>query len=332
MEIIRDTIKKIENDFKVGGLYKNTKDKNIFCIHINSIVNIGLSELGYNDLVLENIEKIIESPLFSKKDKLFYREINEKGEVINSNFNTCKNALAVLSLIACNKKSTAKKIVEALYKSSLFNNKNNLFYREFNSINKFLNPLIVVQTNLWMVIALAKLEKFSEAQKIIKALEHSNFNKEENLFFSLDCETELETLTQKIHIKEETKNYFSDDQGLAVIAYKLLKEESKAKNLLEKVLNSNLYDKQTGLFNRSFNSKKIDKTKTSYKNGILGVVLGMMKYEKELDILQESVMKIFYDPKEFLFNFSEKDFTKIPDNSILSLLATNFGKLRHIIF
>ena len=336
-EIIENTIEKLEKTLNVDGLYKYSKTENVFCIHINSIVNIGLAEFGYGEIASKQFKKIIESNLYSKKDNLFYREINDKNEIVNNYFNTCKNALAVLALIMVGNKFLAEKIVNALYGSPLFNKKVGLFAREFNLKNKTIKPLIITQSNLWLALALIKLQQIDKAQIIMQELEKLNFDSEINLFISQDCErkVEINIVDDDYNVQttpDENKKYFSDDQALAIIGYKLLNEEEKAKRLLKSVIRSKLYDNETGLFNRDFDSVRTNETKTSYKNGLMGMALGIMGCEKELEKLNNSMINMLYDKNELLFNFSNLDLTKVPDNSILALLSIGFKDLKHKLF
>lgn len=322
-EIVKNTVQQIEKEFKIDNLYKLEKNKNIFCSHINSVVNIGLAELGHIETVKKNLKKLTKSKLYSKSDGLFYREINDNSEILNSNLNTCKNSLVALALIAGKENLLAKRIVESLYKSSLFDKNLGLFYMEVNLKNNSVNSSIITHSNLLFAIALLKLQRIEEANQIICKLEQLSFDKNNNLFASTDCKPEF---------KKNEMDFFSDDQALAIIAYNLIGEKRKAENLLNQTLNSPLYDKKTGLFNRNFNRQKINKTKTSYKNGLMGIALGAMGYKEELTKLQKSIIELLYNKQESLFNFSDSDTTKIPDNSILALLAINFYNLRHIIF
>jgi len=337
LEIIDKTVQQIETDLGSNGLYKYSQSKDIFCIHINSIVNIGLVEFGYKERACKNFEKIIQSKLFSQEHNLFYREIDRDNIIVNNYFNTCKNVLAVLALIAIDNKFLAEKIINALYDSPLFNKKVELFAREFNWKNKTIKPLIITQSNLWLALALIKLQQTDRAQKIIRELEKLNFDLETNLFVSQDCErkVEINIADNDYDIQttsKENKKYFPDDQALAIIVYKLLNEEEKAKQLLGATINSKLYDSERGLFNRDFDQVETNKTKTSYKNGLMGIALGMMGYEKELNKLNNSMINMLYDKNELLFNFSDLDLTKIPDNSILALLSIGFKDLEHKLF
>jgi len=300
-------------------------------------VNIGLVEFGYAERAHKNFDEIIQSKLFSQEHNLFYREIDSNNIIINDYFNTCKNALAILALIAVNNKFLAEKVVNALYDSPLFNKKIELFAREFNLKNKTIKPLIITQSNLWLALALIKLQQTNKAKKIIRELEKLNFDSEINLFISQDCERKVEiSIADNDYdvqtTPDENKKYFSDDQALAIIVYKFLNEEEKAKRLSESVINSELYDNKTGLFNRNFDKTETNKTKTSYKNGLMGIALGMMGYEKELDKLNNSMINMLYDKNESLFNFSDSDLTKVPDNSFLALLSIGFKDLKHKLF
>ncbi len=331
-EMTQCVIRRIENDFKVNGLYKFQK-QDTFCVHVNSIVNIGLSELGYEETVSGNLDKMLKSKLFAKDTNLFYKEINQKDEITNHQFNTCKNALASLALIANGNKVLAEQIIDFLYNSPLFVEEVGLFCREFDSKSKNINPLLITQTNLWVVIALSKLQKTDEAKKLISSLEELNFDQKNKLFVSQDCERKiLNDDYDKCCIHDKDKNYFPDDQALAVIAYNLLEQKRKAADLLKCVFNSKLYDHKTGLFNRSFNNKKTDTTKTSYKNGLMGIALGVAEYNSELRKLNDSMVELLYDEDESLFNFSNMDTNKIPDTSILALLSIEFNNLKHLVF
>ena len=64
----------------------------------------------------------------------------------------------------------------------------------------------------------------------------------------------------------------------------------------------------------------------------MGIALGMMGYEKELDKLNNSMINMLYDKNESLFNFSDSDLTKVPDNSFLALLSIGFKDLKHKLF
>jgi len=64
----------------------------------------------------------------------------------------------------------------------------------------------------------------------------------------------------------------------------------------------------------------------------MGIALGMMGCGDELNKLNNSMLELLYDKKESLFNSSESDITKIPDNSMLALLAIDFHNLKHVIF
>lgn len=311
-DIVKNTLKKIEDNFKVGGLYRYSINKNVFCIHINSIVNICLSELGYTAVASKNLDQVIRSKLFSEKDNLFFREINDKNEITIFTFNVCKNALAVLSLIADNKIELAKKIIDSLYKSPLFDKTTGLFYREMHSVSKEINSLILSQTNLWMVIALSKLHYTTNASQLMESIEKNLFDRSTGMSFSQDCEDAHTT----------AKIFFSDDQGLAAIAYDCIGQQNKAKSVLEKILNSDLYDKKSGMFNRDISlDNVVNYTKNTYKNSLLCIALNRLGFRNECKKVQDGLMSLLFDKDLSLFHFSDVDTTKIPDNSTLALLA-----------
>ncbi|KKQ86581.1 MAG: hypothetical protein UT11_C0067G0008 [Berkelbacteria bacterium GW2011_GWA2_38_9] len=313
MSIKSITIKSLYQNFYQDGFFKFEPDKPTFCIHINSLVNLGLSELGQTKKARDNMTNILKSPLYNSKLHLFYREINDKGQVTNNKINTCKNAVAALALYSVGIVNRANDVIDALFASPLFDKKSGLFFREYNSETNQVNHLIITQTNLWLVIVLVKLGQIDQAKRIMNSLEQIAFNRDYQLFNSEDCNYD----EKKAHYN----SLFSDDQALAIIAYKLLNRDDKAQKLARDLIESDLYDHQTGLFNRDITSGKVNDVKTSYKNALAGIALGLTEYQLELKMLQRSLTVNLYDMKSKLFNSSDKDQTKIPDNSMLALSA-----------
>jgi len=330
-EITKQTLRSIRRGFYFKGLYKTNNNTNFVCPHVNALVNIGLVEFGYLQEAIDNIEALLKSSLYDKKHRLFYREANADGEITNFNFNACKNALMALALYATGKKENANEIIDVMFNSLLFDKKKGLFFREYN--NNKINSLIITQTNLWIAIALSKLNRITEAKQLVANLANLNLDNISNMFFSHDREDDtLKYRDDTTNISGKTKYIFADDQALAVIAYSLIGENKRAKEIINNLLSSDLYDSSTGLFNRSLENGTVLDIKSTYKNSICGIALGMIGNNEYLKKLQMGLEKYLYDKNLKLFNMSSSDNLKIPDNSMLALLAMEYDKLRHIIF
>lgn len=329
-DIVVRTLESIEKDFYVRGLYRLKPNEDLFCIHVNGIVNVGLAEFSDKKISI-NIDNVLASNLFSRSENLFIREINGRNEITIFTFNVCKNALAVLSLIADNRIELAKNVISTLYNSPLFNKESGLFYREMNSITKKINGLILSQTNLWIVIALSKLQDIEKATQLMKSIEKSLFDQDVGMFFSQDCELASMEIGNT-SVGSASKTFFSDDQALAAIAYDCIGLQDRGRVVLEKTLHSGLYDQKIGMFNRNISPGNVDLAKTTYKNSLLCIALSKLGFKDESRKVQDGLINILFDKNKSLFNFSDIDSTKIPDNSMLALIALSEDQIKHIIF
>ena len=330
-KITGKTLQAIRKGYAVNGLYKTTENDTSICPHVNALVNIGLAELGFSEEAANNIASLLKSGLYDQKHKLFYREIGAGEEIMNSNFNVCKNALMVLALYAVGRKEDANECIDAMFNSPLFDAEKKLFFREYNG--KKINSLIITQTNLWTAIALSKINRKAEAERLVSNLADLNLNGDSGMFFSHDCESgALKYRDDTVHIGSGSRYIFADDQALAVIIYHMLGENQKAKELMDNLLKSDLYDISTGLFNRSMESGDVVAVKSTYKNSLCGIALGMLGRAEQLKKLQAGLEKYLYDESSGLFNMSQTDNLKIPDNSMLALLAIEYDNLPHIVF
>lgn len=318
--ILEDIIKVVNDNFFLNGLYQLSDNQKIFDIHVNSLINIALMECGYPELAKSNTQKILSSKLFLKKHNLFYTQINEHGKVISYQINSCKNALAILCLCITGNMKNAKKTFRSLFKSKLYNSEKKLFFREYNHLNNKIDKNIITHSNLWIALALININEISKAKKIINSLEKLYFNDNFKMFKTIDCEE-----------NNRIEKYFSDDQALAAIVYYLLGMKIKANKLINVLLKSKLYNIKSGLFIRNITRKNLDLKISSYKNGIIGISLALLGYKNEWEKLNKSLINILFDRHKLLFNASDLDKTKFPDNTILALLSLNYEKSKHIV-
>jgi hypothetical protein len=294
----------IKRRFKTSNGYCGSWDStDILCPQVNGLVNICLTELGFEKETEKNLRTFLQSPSFDKKTGLFYREVDLDGNVVVPNFNVCKNAVFALSL-APYFSDEAKIILGNLKNSPAYLVKSKLYGREFNTFQ--VNPLIITQSNLWMALAYSKLGLNKETEQIVHALEKNRF--QQGLFNSQDCRgTDYKT------------KFFLDDQALAILAYIELGQQEKAKQIIGTTIN-NFYDSKMGLFNSSTD----DNVKSTYKNSLMAQSLAKLDYKEELINLQKGLVRELYDSKERLFNQTTIDSTKVPDNSALALVTLNY--------
>lgn len=316
-KITQETIREIKRKFKTEKGYFLSKERQIYCPQVNGLTNICLSKLGFLKESKTRSLQFLKGRSFNAKTKLFHREVDSEGKIIISEFNSGKNAIFALSLLEFKFVKDAKEIMNALIKSPLYMKKTGLFFREYNSVTKKINPLIITQTNLWIALVYAKLKMKKAAKKIISSLEKMRKNYNNGLFISQDC--------RNIHSENR---FFLDDQAIAVLVYVRLNEKLKAKNLIKATLKSPLYDIKSGLFNSSFSNSNTDKTKSTYKNSLMAFALGRLEYTKQLRQVQEGLVRELYDSKDNLFYQSTKDKTKVPDNSALALVALKYNWIK----
>lgn len=312
-----DILGSIEQRFKRDGKYIVSEDRDIFCPHVNGLVNICLSELGYQDLARENCRHFLESHHFFQN--LFYNEVDSNGRIQDNDVNSCRNAVMALGLISAGYFNEANNVTDALKQTSVFDSEKGLFKRQYNNLSGEINPSIITQTNLWIVFALTKLKREKEAKGLLGVLEAEKYDKSQGLFFSQDC-----------RFQDSEKRFFCDDQALACLAYYELGEIDKSKELMRNMIRSQLYD--GNLFNSSFLEDSLDDTSSTYKNGLCGIALGKLGFVELLGRLQKGLVEKLYDFQEGLFIQSTRDNTKIPDNSALALMALKYDNLRHVIF
>jgi len=303
------TLKEIERRFRTNKGYTLSEQNPIYCPQVNGLVNICLNELGLISRAHSNCQDQLNGT-FNKEWSLFHSEVDTEGRITNVNFNSGKNAISSLALATCGLKEEANYILDALKNTGMYDSKTGLFMRELNPMNGTINPLSVTQTNFWMVLALAKLERGNEAKHILKSLEGVKYDDKTGLFLGQDC-----------RFLNSKSVYYVDDQAIAILTYTNLGEQKKARDLLNTILESPLYDRQTGLFNSSFSDSNVDSTKSTYKNSFMAQALAKLGYSEELAKLQKGLIRELYDFEEKLFNQTTKDKTKVPDNSALALVA-----------
>lgn len=322
MENLKEKIlNKIKKNFYKDGLYILSKKNPIFCTQVNGLVNICLSELGLKELAKENLLSFVKSNSFNEKYHLFYTEVNTKGEIVDYNLNSCKNSIIALSLCCAGLIKEADSIMKSLLKSPIYDKKIGLLRREYNSKTKKSNPLMVIQSNLWAALAFIKLGNTKEAIKILENIKKTQYSKKYGLYISIDCRG-----------CSEDETFFADDQALISLCYILLGDTEKAKEIMYRVIKSPLFDPESVLFNRSFNSYFIDTTKSTYKNSLMAFVFGKLGMKEELLNVQNGLLRFLYDSRDELFNQNTKDITKVADNSLLALITLEYKNLKHILF
>jgi len=314
-ELTERTLREIEKKFKKSNGYVGQWDGNnsIYCPQVNGLINICLMDLGFLEKARINSKRFLNSPSFDVKRGLFFREVGLGGDVVVSKFNTCKNATQVLSLAACRFTKEANKLMDNLQSSPLFFSDHDLFGREYDPDTNGVNSLLITQSNLWVALAYLSLGRRVEAKNIIKSLESERYSTNCRLFNSQDCRGD-----------NYLERFFADDQALAILVYLELGEFDKAKDLAEATLKSSLYDLESGLFNSSFYGSDTDTTKSTYKNSLMAKALWRVGYRDEVRRIQEGLIRELYDANEGLFNQTTKDSTKVPDNSMLALVALGY--------
>jgi len=319
--ITEQTLEKIEKRFKTKKGYVLSSENPIYCPQVNGLTNICLIELGFLDASKNNCQSFLESPSYDNLRGLFYREVDLEGRVTIPAFNSCKNSVFALALNENGLKDEAEKVITSLKQSPAYVKEHNLFGREFNPNGDEVNSLIITQSNLWASLAYAHLEKTKESKELIKNLENTRYNQDYGLFESQDC-----------RFIDSNSAFYLDDQALGALVYLKIGRRQKAKDLIETVLSSLLYDTDSGLFNSSFSDDKVDATKSTYKNSLMAFALGRLGYTKELKRIQEGLVRELYDDDERLFDQSTRDKTKIPDNSALALVALEYNSIKHSVF
>lgn len=318
--ILSSVFVSVERIFKIGGLYSTTSEEKLFCLHVNGLINVCLAELGLIRVAKTNIRVLLSSPLYDPNKGLFYGEMKDKEKLKSVYFNACKNSIMALALFSAGYIDYAKRILNSLKASPLYDIESGLFKKEYNPFTNQVNPLFLTQTNLWVALALIQVGKKNEAENILNSLEKCKLNSERGLFFSQDC-----------RFPDSKPAFYIDDQALAILAYLNLGKRDSAKKLIQSVFNSPLYDQETGLFNSSFSEDSVNRAKSTYKNSLMGFALGRLDLSKQLSRLQKKIIALLYDPDSELFKKSTNDETKIPDNSILAITAINFNNLKNSI-
>jgi hypothetical protein len=307
-KIAKQTLQEIKLRFKTEKGYVLTGENPIFCPQVNGLTNICLAMLGFSEEAKKNCLSFLRSPSFNAKIGLFHKEVNLEGKIIAPDFNSCKNAVFALALALNGFNKEAEEIMTNLGKSSVFIKEKGLFGKEFNPETGEVNSLVITQSNLWAALAFSSLGRIKEARQIMKSLEEARFDSDCKLFASIDC-------------SNGKSKIFVDDQALAILTHLKIGEEQKAKDLAKAVLNSPLRDTKSGLFNSSFSDNDVDTTKSTYKNSLMTFALKALGCSKELRRVQQGLVGDLHDSEEKLFNQSDKDETKIPDNSALAVAA-----------
>lgn len=307
---LKETLNKIRKFETAKGFVGSFNNDGIFCPQVNGLANLCLKELGFANEAKKNTLNFLKSSSFDKKEGLFHREVNTSGEIIAPYFNVGKNAIFALNLASNGFMKEAKRILEKLKISPAYLKNKGLYLREYKEETGEVNSLLLTQTNLWIALAYLAIEKNEEAKETIRALEEERYEQDCGLFYSQDCRDQ-----------KSEERFFIDDQALAIILYYLLGKTRKAKNLMKAVLNSPFYDYKEGLFNSSFSDSDTDTTKSTYKNSIMAQALAQARLFSKLIKLQKGLIKKLYDSEEKLFNQTTKDKTKVPDNSLLALVA-----------
>jgi len=319
--INESTVQKIES-FNVNGAYTyvDKNNKEVYCPHVNGLVSILFAELGNSEKSSKILDSLISSQIYHEENGLFYRQATTDGNIVAPYFNVCKNSIMALAFYASGRKEEALKIMRTLKSSPAFDKNSGLFYREYKDETH--NPLIVTQTNLWAALAYAKLGYASYADEIMRSLElkkQDRFNRD--LFRSPNCED-----------IDSVEEFHADDQALAAIVYKTLGHEHKARFILNRLIESPMYDPFTGLYSRSWLYEKVDETKSTYKNALIGLAFAKLGFSKELNRLRKSLVDVLYDKDAGLFSMSDTNPEKIPDNSALAVMALDYERLKHIVF
>lgn len=311
-EITKQTLEEIKKRFKtdIGYVGNWDGDNSMYCPQVNGLVNICFNRLGFNILSIENSQFFLESTTFDKKRGLFYSAVNLESKIIAPYFNAGKNAIFALGLALNGLIDQAEDILKKLRESPLYLKEEGLYAREINLDTGEVNPLLITQSNLWIALAYSSIGQNGEATKIMRSLEKVKYDQDCGLFNSQDARNRM-----------SKKRFFADDQALGILVYNQIGEKQKARDLTEAVLNSSLYDRQSGLFNSSFSSDDIDTTKSTYKNSLMAQALGKLGHSEELAKVKKGLVRELYDSEERLFNQTTKDKTKVPDNSALALVT-----------
>lgn len=243
-----------------------------------------LYELGYKKQAKIMVESILNSQLFDQKSCLFRFSI-KNNKIINPDKNGCSNLLMIRNLAELGFKKEAEEIMKKFSKA-VFNKKKKLFGRSTRD-----KKLFVAQTNLWGVKAFEALDKQKEAKKLLNSIIETFYDKNSGLISS--------SSTQEG--KYGYKFTFCDDNFL--FCYVADKYYPKlCENIAKRMLKSILFDKETGLFNRSIrlNDNFLNVDKSVYKNAVclLGLKAVKHPYAKKLE---EVMISRLYNKKEKLF-------------------------------
>lgn len=311
MPLLHQAINTLDKHFRHQGLYRTTQVRDRFCVHVNALMAISFASLGMPERAKNIADTLLQSKLYNAETHLFHREIALDHTITDEHFNVCKNALVAIALAVTGKKKVAREVITALHTSPLYDHPSGLFHRQFSPSTGEVNRRIVAQTNLWMVMSSWLVGMHNEARELVRSLEIHMLDRESGLFFSQDGEAE----------NPAPRSFYSDDQALAVIAYVLMNDRKRASQVMNRLLESELYDEQSGLFYRDITQGKVNRTITAYKNALCGIALGMTHRDAELARLQLSLVKKLYDLQANLFQFSDHKEEYIPDNSLLALVA-----------
>ena len=307
--LTKQTLQKIRR-FKVESGFVHSKEHVVFCPQVNGLTNICLAGLGFEEESKKNTLNFLNSCSFNTSRNLFHRETDSSRKIVVSAFNTCKNSVFALALAINGFEQQAKEIMESLWESPAHDRKTDLFIGEFDPFTGEVNPVIFVQSNLWVSWAFLALGDNQKAKTIMASLEKIKKTKDNSFFVSRDFRK-----------TDNEERVFIDDQAIAALVFIKLGERQKAERLIQSVINSHLHDVKTGLFNSSFSDSDVDTTKSTYKNSFMAFALAKLGFFNELKRVQEGLVRDLYDVNERLFNQTTNDRTKVPDNSALALVA-----------
>ncbi len=239
---------------KKHGLWPtSTEEPNLFHAHVNALIALGLFLDGKEKETVNLIHDLNKSCLKNKNGLFNYSWL--VGDGVLNRHHSCTQGMIAFALALCGKHKASNQILDAIFKSKMFNQQIELFIRAIWSDNTIADNRIITHSNLWIVLALIANNRRTEAKKILGSIKNQFYCKKHGLLFGTSC-------------KHNTINFFADDNALYAICLELLGFQLESKQLLISLIESQLFDKQKEVFNYSWDTKNINNEISSYKNNI----------------------------------------------------------------
>lgn len=248
---------KLESTFtpkQYEGLYPTeVSQPNVFHAHTNLLVALGLWCSGHRSQAKVIIRALQKSALAN--DNGLYNYSFKIGEGALLRYHSCDGGMAAYVLAVMGDKIPAQTIIKNYFTSPLYQPETGLFIRSIWSDKKTADDRYITQSNLWFVLALIATGQKKHALLLLERTQKKFTDPSTGLLSGISCESNIS------HI-------FPDDNALYAICLMLLDQKNPAQTVLQKLLNSDLFDKEQNVFGYDKNGNTTKKHISSYKNHI----------------------------------------------------------------